>query len=188
MQAQNRQGRWIYECIHCRKPFLTSQAIAGHTKRHLKHGWVKGTRQRKIFVPYPNYQVQQQGSGTDSSIPHQQQQVESDDSTNVHQVGAQNVENTADPASSSKRSRVREHHFGVRDQKILARLIGHLTKEEKDVIMRLVESARELAKQSSPEVEVIPNNDSEAAPVIGNTNKDVVKIEDSDGESISITF
>ncbi|KAK4368312.1 hypothetical protein RND71_012104 [Anisodus tanguticus] len=165
MQAQNRQGRWIYECIYCRKPFPTSQAIAGHTKGHFKHGWVKGTRQRKIFIPHPNYEVQQQGSGTDSSIIPQQQQVASDDSTTAHQVGAQNVENTADqPASSSKRPRVREHHFGVRDQKILARLVGRLTKEEHDVIKRLVDCAREKAKQSNTEVEVIPNKDAEAHP------------------------
>ncbi|XP_059283869.1 uncharacterized protein LOC132037379 [Lycium ferocissimum] len=36
-----------------------------------------------------------------------------------------------------------KHHLGVQDHKILARLKAHLTKEEDDMIMRLVECSRE---------------------------------------------
>ncbi|KAK4347486.1 hypothetical protein RND71_033825 [Anisodus tanguticus] len=201
MEQQNGRGRVIYQCMNCNLLCNSSQSLAAHTKGHIiKDGWVKGTRQRKIFVPYDeNNQVQQQQQVAPEIDEQQQQQQqvapEIADTTNVHQAAAQNAQNPpsspADPASSSKRPRVREHHFGVRDQKILARLIGHLNKEEKMSscdLLKVLGSWLVDAKLSIPEVEVIPNNDSEAAPVIGNTNKDVVKIEDSDGESISITF
>ncbi|XP_059292328.1 uncharacterized protein LOC132045761 [Lycium ferocissimum] len=42
-----------YECIKCGEVFPSSQSIAGHTKIHFKHGWIKGTHQRKVFLASP---------------------------------------------------------------------------------------------------------------------------------------
>lgn len=75
----------------------------------------------------------------------------------------------------------------LRDLKILARLRARLTREEQEVILRLLDSAMEQAKQSSKkstEAEVIPNRNSEAAAVIGTTDTDTdVSSEESDDES-----
>ncbi|MCD7464205.1 hypothetical protein HAX54_052286 [Datura stramonium] len=135
-----QQGMWMYQCIHCKKNFGSSQAIAGHTKGHFRDGWVKGTPQSKVFVLFSDYQPHLD-STTDSSIPEQQ---------------------------------------------ILARLRARLTREEQEVISRLLDSAMEQAKQSSKkstDVEVIPTKDSEAALAIGTINRNVVSLEDSDDES-----
>ncbi|XP_060192419.1 uncharacterized protein LOC132621953 [Lycium barbarum] len=190
--GQNEPGKFMYyQCIPCEKLFPSSQAIAGHSKRHLKNGWVKGTHHKKVFL--------QEGSTTNSSIPrHQQQQhvfstVASDtESTNVHHLSkgdrGQNFENPVaqSPSSLASSSARRKHRLGVRDHKILARLKGCLTNEEDDTIMRLVETARKQTKESSKksiEMEVIPNKDLEAPPVIRIDNKDVIIVEDSDDES-----
>ncbi|XP_060193007.1 uncharacterized protein LOC132622416 [Lycium barbarum] len=193
--GQNEPGRFMYyQCISCEKLFPSSQAIAGHSKRHFKNGWVKGTRHRNVFL--------QEGSTPDSSIPwHQQQQevcstVASDtESTNVQHLSkgdhGQNFENSVarPPSSPASSSAYRRHRLGVRDHKILARLKGRLTKEEDDTIMLLVEIAKKQAKESSKksiEMEVIPNKDSEAAPMIRIDNKDIIIVEDSDDESNNI--
>ncbi|KAK4368313.1 hypothetical protein RND71_012105 [Anisodus tanguticus] len=105
MEQQNGRGRVMFQCIKCELLFPSSQSIAAHTKNHMKDdGWVKGTRQRKVFVLYENNQVLQQ-----------QQQVAPEivDTTNVHQADAQNSQN---PPSSPARPRplAREIHLGPR--------------------------------------------------------------------------
>ncbi|KAK4737507.1 hypothetical protein R3W88_001204 [Solanum pinnatisectum] len=41
MHGQNEQhGMWMYQCIHCKKNFPSIQAIAGHTKGHLRDDWI----------------------------------------------------------------------------------------------------------------------------------------------------
>ncbi|KAJ8567796.1 hypothetical protein K7X08_020004 [Anisodus acutangulus] len=115
MEQQNGRGRVMFQCIICDKICDSSQSIAGHTKGHFKDGWVKGTRQRKLFVPCENNQVQQE---------QQQQQVEPeiDDTTNVHQADAQNPQN---PPSYPARRRplARENHLGPRRSPVHARSI-----------------------------------------------------------------
>ncbi|MCD9639210.1 hypothetical protein HAX54_023588 [Datura stramonium] len=71
MKNQNeQQGVWKYQCIGCKQFFPSSQSIAAHTRGHFKDGWVKGTRQRKIFVPFTNYQQGQQQGSTTSLVTH----------------------------------------------------------------------------------------------------------------------
>lgn len=196
-QGQNgQQGVWMYQCIHCKKNFPSSQAIAGHTKGHFRDGWVKGTPQSKVFVLFSEYQ-QQQGSITDSSIPekHVFSAATSDtDLTDAHRLPIGDVQNSRSlvvrppsPASSSRQPRIPRHHLRLRDLKILARLRARLTREEQEVILRLLDSAMEQAKQSrkkSTEAEVIPNRNSEAAAAIGTTDTDTdVSSEESDDES-----
>lgn len=174
-----------------KKNFASSQAIAGHTKGHFRDGWVKGTPQSKVFVLFSDYQPHQD-STTDSSIP-EQQVVSDTDLTNAHRLpksDALNSESPAPqpsfPASSSRRPRPPRQHLRLRDLKTLARLRARLTREEQEVILRLLDSAMEQAKQSSKkstEVEVIPNKDSVAALAIGTINKNVVSLEDLDDES-----
>ncbi|KAF3628017.1 hypothetical protein FXO38_28463 [Capsicum annuum] len=66
-----QKGMWMYLCIRFKKYFSSSQAIAGHTKRHFKDGWVKGTPQSRKFVKLSDYQ-QQLGFATTSCISNQQ--------------------------------------------------------------------------------------------------------------------
>lgn len=153
IQGQNgQQGMWMYQCIHCKKNFPSSQAIAGHTKGHFRDGWVKGTPQSKVFVLFSEYQ-QQQGSITDSSIPEKQifSAATSDtDLADAHQLQIGDVQNSRSlvvrppsPASSSREPRIPRHHLRLRDLKILARLRARLTREEQEVILRLLDSAME---------------------------------------------
>lgn len=198
IQGQNgQQGMWMYQCVHCKKNFPSSQAIAGHTKGHFRDGWVKGTPQRKVFVLFSDYQ-QQQGSTSDSSIPEKQvfsAATPETDLTDAHQLPKGDVQNARSlavqppsPGSSSRQPRIPRHHLRLRDLKILARLRARLTREEQNVILRLLDSAMEQAKQSSKksaEAEMIPNIDTEAAAAIGTTDKDtdVVTSDESDDES-----
>lgn len=194
---QGQQGMWMYQCTYCKKNFPSSQAIAGHTKGHFRDGWVKGTPQSKVFVKFSDYQ-QQQVSTTEASIPKKQvlsAAASNTDSIDAHRLRKGDAPNFGSPAaqplspaSSSRGPQAPRHHLRLRDLKILARLRARLTKEEQEVILRLLDSAMEQAKQSrkkSTEVEVTPNKDSEAAPPIGTTSKDIddVTIEDSDDES-----
>ncbi|KAG5632355.1 hypothetical protein H5410_004072, partial [Solanum commersonii] len=91
------------------------------------------------------------------------------------------------PASSSRQPRIPRHHLRLRYLKILARLRARLTKEEQEVIFRLLDSATEHAKQSSKKssgAEVIPNKNSEVATTIGTTDIDTdISTEESDDES-----
>ncbi|XP_055805919.1 uncharacterized protein LOC129874629 [Solanum dulcamara] len=196
IQGQNgQQGMWMYQCVHCKKNFPSSQAIAGHTKGHFRDGWVKGTPQSKVFVLFSEYQ-QQQGSITDSTIPEKQifSAATSDtDLTDAHRLPKGDVQNSRcpaarppSPASSSRQPRIPRHHLRLRDLKILARLRARLTREEQEVILRLLDSAMEQAKQckKNTEAEVIPNRNSEAAAAIGTTDKDTNDTtEESDDES-----
>lgn len=153
MQGQNgQQGMWMYQCVHCKKNFPSSQAIAGHTKGHFRDGWVKGTPQRKVFVLFSDYQ-QQQGSTSDSSIPEKQvfsAATPETDLTDAHQLPKGDVQNARSlavqppsPGSSSRQPRIPRHHLRLRDLKILARLRARLTREEQNVILRLLDSAME---------------------------------------------
>ncbi|WMV09573.1 hypothetical protein MTR67_002958 [Solanum verrucosum] len=91
------------------------------------------------------------------------------------------------PASSSRQPRIPRHHLRLRDLKILARLRARLTKEEQEVILRLLDSTMKQAKQSSKkssEAEVIPNRNTEASTTIGTTDIDTdISTEESDDES-----
>ncbi|KAJ8545206.1 hypothetical protein K7X08_017789 [Anisodus acutangulus] len=123
MEQQNGRGRVIYQCMNCNLLCNSSQSLAAHTKGHIiKDGWVKGTRQRKIFVPYDeNNQVQQQQQVA-PEIDEQQVAPEIADTTNVHQAAAQNAQN---PPSSPARQRplAREIHLGPRRSPVRSRPI-----------------------------------------------------------------
>ncbi|KAG5621900.1 hypothetical protein H5410_007118 [Solanum commersonii] len=91
-ESNMQHGVWKHQCIICNQLFSSSQAIAGHTKIHYKDGWVKGTHQKKVFVPFPDYQ-QPQSSTTIDPLTYQQQQIFSTkvtdtDSPNSHQLGS----------------------------------------------------------------------------------------------------
>uniref|UniRef100_A0A3Q7FML9 C2H2-type domain-containing protein n=1 Tax=Solanum lycopersicum TaxID=4081 RepID=A0A3Q7FML9_SOLLC len=136
MQEQTElHGIWKFQCITCNKLFSSSQAIAGHTRIHFKEGRVKGTHQKKVFVPFPNSQQPESSTTIDLSSTHHQQQIFStnisdNDSPNSHQLGLSPV-----PTSPKKDLR-------LRDMKTLARLRGRLTKEEDKVVMLLLDMAK----------------------------------------------
>ncbi|WMV15353.1 hypothetical protein MTR67_008738 [Solanum verrucosum] len=148
-----QHGVWKHQCIICNQLFSSSQAIAGHTKIHYKDGWVKGTHQKKVFVPFPDYQ-EPQSSTTIDPLTYQQQQIFSTkvtdiDSPNSHQLGSSSLV-LAPPDTDSPNS----HQLGssspappkqnlrLRDMKTLARLKGRLTKEEERVILLLLDNAK----------------------------------------------
>ncbi|KAG5631425.1 hypothetical protein H5410_003142 [Solanum commersonii] len=118
MQEHNElHSVWKYQCIICNQLFSSSQSIAGHTKIHYKDGWVKGTHQKKVFVPFPSYQQAQSSTTIDSSSTLQQQQISSTsvtdiDSPNSHQLGLS-------PVPTLPKQDLR-----LRDMKTLARLRG----------------------------------------------------------------
>jgi len=130
-----QHGVWKHQCIICNQLFSSSQAIAGHTKIHYKDGWVKGTHQKKVFFPFPDYQ-QPQSSTTIDPLTYQQQQIFSTkvtdtDSPNSHQLG-----------SSSLVVAPLKQNLRLRDMKTLARLKGRLTKEEERVLLLLLDNAK----------------------------------------------
>ncbi|KAH0673938.1 hypothetical protein KY290_014157 [Solanum tuberosum] len=136
MQEQNElHGVWKYQCIICNQLFSSSQSIAGHTKIHYKDGWVKGTHQKKIFVPFPNYQQPQSSTTIDSSSTHQQQQIFSTSVNDIDSSSSQQLGLSPVPTPPKQDLR-------LRDMKTLARLRGRLTKEEDRVVLLLLDLAK----------------------------------------------
>ncbi|KAG5632363.1 hypothetical protein H5410_004080 [Solanum commersonii] len=96
--------------------------------------WVKGTYQKKVFVPFPNYQ-QPQSSTTDASSTLQQQHIFSSSVTDIDSPNAHHLGLSPIPTPPKQ-------DLSLRDMKTLATLRGRLTKEEDRVVLLLLDIAK----------------------------------------------
>ncbi|KAM3250840.1 putative protein isoform X1 [Capsicum annuum] len=178
-EYNGHKGIWMYECIYCKMNFFSSQDIAGHTRRHFKDGWIKGTPQNRKFVKLSDY-PQQLGSANTLSISNQQlvsAKTFENDSSNAHHLpkGVVKIFGSLEArplpqASSSRRPRTPAHPFRVHDVMVLSRIKDRLTGKKEKAISRILDSVMDQVKESRKKgIEV-----------------DVITIEDSDDESKTI--
>ncbi|KAM3361599.1 putative protein isoform X1 [Capsicum galapagoense] len=178
-EYNGHKGIWLYKCIYCKMNFFSSQAIAGHTRRLFKDGWIKRTPQNRKFVKLSDY-LQQLGSANTLSISNQQlvsAKTSENDSSNAHHLPKEVVKifgsleaRPLPQASSSRRARTPTHPFRVHDVMVLSRIKDRLTGKKEKAISCILDSVMDQVKESRKKsIEV-----------------DVITIEDSDDESKTI--
>ncbi|XP_047263844.1 uncharacterized protein LOC107857972 isoform X2 [Capsicum annuum] len=141
-EYNGHKGIWMYECIYCKMNFFSSQDIAGHTRRHFKDGWIKGTPQNRKFVKLSDY-PQQLG---------------------VVKIFGSLEARPLPQASSSRRPRTPAHPFRVHDVMVLSRIKDRLTGKKEKAISRILDSVMDQVKESRKkgiEVDVITIEDSD---------------------------
>ncbi|KAM3284458.1 putative protein isoform X1 [Capsicum chacoense] len=156
-EYNGHKGIRMYECIYCKMNFFSSQAIAGHTRRHFKDGWIKGTLKNRKFVKI-SYYLQQLGSANTLSISNQQlvsEKTSENDSSNAHHLPKRVVKifgsleaRPLPQASSSRRPRTSAHPFRVHDLMVLCRIKNCLTGKKEKAISRILDSAMDQVKES----------------------------------------